>query len=420
MRRLFVLCLLTFATTPLAKGQAPQFFNEVAPIIHRKCTPCHKPGGEAPFPLVSYEDVARRAEFVGYVTRTRYMPPWFAEPGFGEFRNERRLSEEEIATIDAWIRAGLPRGVESSVKTVALMREEHDPVADLQLSMSKPYNIPGDNSEEYVFFNIPTELPEDRYISSIEFIPGNKRLVHHSRVMSDTSNLIRGIDGMSERDPRVREFMKIPLYDQFLYGWVPGNSKFFFPPGTGKKLPANTDFIVNIHYAPSPVKELDQSKINVYLAPEEVTREVKTLTITEHFITNQPFLIPAGQQKTFYARTPPLSSDISLIAVLPHMHLLGKSFTAYAITPDGDIIKLIRINQWNFNWQMTYQFKSLVKIPRHSVIYLEGTYDNTESNPANPNYPPKDVGYGWNTTDEMMNFIIYFLDYQPGDEHWEY
>lgn len=403
-------------------SQTVVFYDDVAPIIERQCTPCHKPGGEAPFSLVSYEDVARRASFIGHVTRTGYMPPWFAEEGFGEFRNERRLTTEEINTIEDWIRAGAPRGKRRKNSRASRHREHGaaEMTPDVELRLAKPFKIPGDNSEQYIFFSLPTELPEDRYISSIEFIPGNKKLVHHSRIMSDTSNLIRGIDGMSETDPRIKEFMRIPLYDQFLYGWVPGNSKFFFPPGTGKKLPANTDFVVNIHYAPSPVEEEDLSRVNVYLAREKVTREVRTLAITEHYITNQPFLIPAGVEKTFYARTPPLPNDISVIAVLPHMHLLGKSFMAYALTPDGDIIKLVRINRWNFNWQMTYQYKKLVKIPRNSVIYLEGAYDNTGDNPANPNRPPVDVKYGWNTVDEMMNFIIYYLDYQPGDEEWEY
>ena len=220
--------------------------------------------------------------------------------------------------------------------------------------------------------------------------------------------------------PDIKEFMKIPLFDQFLYGWVPGNSKFFFPPGTGKKIPRNTDFIVNIHYAPSPIPENDLSRINVYFSKEEVTREVKTITITENFITNQPFRIPAGKVTTFYSKTPPLQSDLSVIAVLPHMHLLGKSFRAYAITPAGDVIPLIKINKWNFNWQNTYQFERLVKIPKSSVIYVEATYDNSSANESNPNDPPKDVAYGWNTTDEMMNFIIYCLDYKEGDEFWDY
>jgi hypothetical protein len=249
-------------------------------------------------------------------------------------------------------------------------------------------------------------------------MPGNKRQVHHSRIMVDTTQLIREIDGLSELDPAIKNFQRIPLADEFLYGWVPGNEGIYFPSGTGKRLPKGSDLILNIHYSPSSKEQTDVSGVNLYFSKAPVTREVKTLTLRESDITNQPFFIPAETKTTFYISYP-VEKDISLISILPHMHFLGESFKALAATPDGEAIPLIKIDDWDFNWQSTYTFKSLLKIPAGSVILVQAAYDNTSGNPGNPNKPAKDVGYGWNTTDEMCNLIIYYVDYKEGDEKIE-
>ena len=142
------------------------------------------------------------------------------------------------------------------------------------------------------------------------------------------------------------------------------------------------------------------------------------MTLRENDISNQPFFIPADSQPTFYISYK-VEKDISLISVMPHMHFLGKSFAALASTPDGETIPLIKIENWDFNWQSTYLYKNLLKIPAGSVILVAATYDNTQTNNANPHNPPKDISYGWNSTDEMCNLIIYYVDYTEGDEKIE-
>jgi hypothetical protein len=237
-------------------------------------------------------------------------------------------------------------------------------------------------------------------------------------LMVDTTNNIRSIDGLSETDPKVYEFQKTALKEEFLYGWVPGNDKITFPKGTGVKLNANADFLLNMHYAPSPVAASDQSEILLYFAKEPVNREVKNFTLRENDISNKPFLIKAGEKKTFYI-SKKMEKSISLISVLPHMHLIGKNFRAFAITPDGEVVNLVKIDNWEFNWQMTYQFKKLLKVPAGSTFIVEASYDNSAQNPENPNIPPIDIGYGWGTKDEMMNLVLYYLDYKEGDENIE-
>lgn len=410
----FIIFFTFFLSLPVSAQNLFTFYQDIQPIIHKNCTPCHQPNQAGPFNLITYQDVASRAHLIVSVTESRFMPPWHADPDFRSFANERRLTDEEINKIKVWVNSGLKEGKKVKIKEESVLKPLPKP--DLVVTMNKPFQIPGNNSEQFIFFNLPTNLPEDTYIKAVEFVAGNKKQVHHSRVMSDTSNQIRAIDGMSESDPRIYEFQKIPLYDQFIYGWVPGNMPIFYPEGMGKKIKKNTDIILNVHYAPSPIATTDQSSIKFYFAKEKVDREVFTLTLNESYISNQPFYLKANSKPTFYMSSGLLPEDISVIAILPHMHRIGKTFRVTAITPSGEIINLIKIDDWDFNWQTTYQYKSMIHLPKESVILAEASYDNTDKNPANPFNPPKDIRYGWNTTDEMMNLIIYYVKYQPGDE----
>ena len=405
---------LFFILITNANAQIPTFYEDIAPIIHQNCVPCHQQGGAAPFSLLTYEDVSKRGTFIAKVTQSRYMPPWKADHEFRSFLNERILSEIEIKKIKEWVESGMKEGKKKKISIAEITKDKPQP--DLVLKMTKPYNLPANNSEDFRFFAIPTNLPQETYIAAVEFVPDNKQRVHHSRIMIDSTNKVRGIDGISETDPAVYKFQNVPLADEFMYGWVPGNLPIFYPAGTGKKLPKNADLILNMHYAPSPLKETDQSVVKFYFAKTKVSREVKTFILKETAISNQPFWLRANTKSTFYMTSGVLDQAMSLISIQPHAHVLGKSFKAFAITPDGDAINLIKIDDWDFNWQTTYQFKSLLHIPKGSIIMVEGIYDNTSNNPENPNRPPKDVGYGWRTIDEMMNLIIYYLDYQEGDE----
>jgi len=178
-----------------------------------------------------------------------------------------------------------------------------------------------------------------------------------------------------------------------------------------------------MHYSPSVLKGVDQSQVRLYLdEAENILREVKTLILRETDISNQPFFIPAGNKPVFYMSSGVIQKDMSLLTIQPHAHLLGKSFRAFAITGDGDMIPLIKIDKWDFNWQTTYEFEKMIHIPAGAVIIMEGQYDNTVDNPVNPNFPPMDTGYGWRTVDEMMNLIFYYSDYMEGDEtlHLQY
>lgn len=403
-RLLILVCCFLFASN--LEAQEITYYGQIEDIVINNCASCHKPGGYGPFPLTSYKEIKNKGSFISHVVKSKYMPPWKADPEFRSFKNERVLTESEIDAIVNWVNSGMPKGKHRGAKpNIPEQLESRNP--DLVLEMSKPYTLSNEGIEDYRFFNIPTNLEEDVYLKSIAYVPGNKRQVHHSRIMADTTNLIRGIDGLSEFDPATKEFQQNPLADEFMYGWVPGNLPLLYPEGTGKKLYANTDLILNIHYAPTSKEQQDLSKIELYFAKEQIDHEIKTLTITEEDISNKPFLLKAGTKPKFYVSYR-IEEEMNLVSILPHMHFLGKSFTALAVTPDNEEIPLIKIDDWDFNWQSTYLFDESVTLPKGSLILIAAEYDNTADNPANPNDPVKDVGLGWNSTDEMMNLIIYY------------
>lgn len=407
---LLLLSLMWFLAQSAIYAQSPTYLADVQPIVTRNCaTPCHHPGGIGPFSLLTYDDVAKRGKFVAQVTRIRYMPPFPADRTFQHYANERGLTDTEIQTIQNWVTGGMKKG--GRRKEEGDKREQSKPPnqPDLVIKMARPYAIAGNSREDFRYFHIPTNLKQDVWVQAIEFVPGNRKLLHHSRLMADTTNTMAAIDGMAEDDPQLAGFQKTRLADEFLYGWVPGNDRVTFPPGAAKRLRAGTDLIVNIHYAPSAKPDSDQSEIRLYFAKTPVLHEVKTLSLTENNISNQPFLLPANTKPTFYMNVGPLPDTIRLLSVLPHAHYRGKTFKAFAITPDGDAVNLIKIDAWDYNWQMTYFFQKPLILPKGAMILAEATYDNTDQNPLNPHRPARTVGYGWTSTDEMMNLVFYYI-----------
>ena len=403
---------------PILGQEKINFETNIKPILTKHCVNCHQNGGIAPFALDNWKDVDARAIMIGAVTASKYMPPWGADTSFQHYKNENYLSKTEIELIQQWIQNEQPRGsVERrKEKLIPQNKVKKKQGTTIQIGFNRAFVIKGENKEEFRFFHLPSKIKENGYIQSIEFAPGNKKQVHHSRIMIDTTQSISGIDGLSEEDSSILKYQTKPLADPFLFGWVPGNDKIIFPKGIGKKIYANSDFIVNVHYVPSPIQVIDSSSIIIQLSNDPIEREAETLTLTENNISNQPFIIYPNKKSTFYMRSPILQDSISLISIMPHMHLLGKSFKSYAITPDGTIVPLVNVPSWDFNWQTTYQFKKFTVLPKGTVIYAEATYDNTNENPLNPYKPARTVGYGWGSKDEMMNLILYYVKYRQGDE----
>jgi mono/diheme cytochrome c family protein len=443
--------LAAFAAVEGAEPDTVTWHRDIRPLLQRHCTDCHRPGGGAPFSLEAYGDAAKRSRTLLHVVAARVMPPWKADPAYRSFANERGLSESEIKLLRRWVRDRAPLGDpasapprEDKAPAQAAPRETKTAKADLVLRMPRPFVIPAGSEPTYICVKIPYEIARDTFVRAAEFLPGNRDLVHHA-----SYQVLEVADGVDTRagpevyrygplgdapDDRQFEYFKLNGRDPsgksvpprlvFHTGWLPGVSAQKFPPGTGFRLPKKGVVLIrSLHYSPSPVKASDRSAVRfTFTRPSDgpVERVVQFAAFKPDTVLGPnppPLMIPADTVVRFTIdNVVPL--DASVLAINPHMHLLGKSFTVFAVTPAGDTIKLVRIPEWDFNWQEFYRFRNPVKIPKGSRLRAEAWFDNTRANPVNPNDPPRPVHFerGMDDRDEMMRLVIQYVPWKEGDE----
>lgn len=401
-------------------NQDVTFSEHIAPIIWKNCVGCHRQGEVAPFTLTSYQDVSKRAAMIALVTQMRYMPPWKPGADFGHFADARGLSQEDIDLIAQWAITGAQQGDPMKTPPLPVFSDGSQlGKPDLVLKMEQSWQVKGDNQDVYRNFVLPTGLLQDKTIAAIEFRPGNPKVVHHALMYLDTTGTGRQLDAEDSEYGYVGFGGPGFTPAKNMLGWVPGMVPRFFPPGLGITMFKNSDLVIQIHYAPSATDEKDLSSVNIFFSKQSVNREIQQAPISPSALINGQFIIPPNTVKKFVGKIAGSSipKDVSLLAVAPHMHLTGKNCKSYAITPKGDTIKLIRIEDWDFHWQGYYMMKNLVKIPNGSDLYYEAEYDNTANNPENPNSPPQELRWGESTYDEM--FLCYYLysNYRAGDEN---
>lgn len=416
------------------------FSGHIASIIHSNCTPCHRPGSAGPFPLITYRDVVRKAKTIKYVTGKRFMPPWPADRNYTHFVGEKGLSDEQISMIAEWVGNGCPVGDSANIPP-----PPHFPVGsqigkpDLVVKMPVHYKVSGNNKDHFLLMKFPYELEKDTFIRTIEFVAGNKKVVHHVNgflIQYDDHKKKNVFEGEYFADTDLMDYpeayakMKLanddgtyPVLTSSAVNYLPGVLPVLYPEGIGGMVVKKKGavFLKDIHYGPSPKEDVDSSWFNIFFAREAPKRPLLELQMGTLGVSKiiPPLVIPPNEVKTFRTQVE-LSKDISIVTINPHMHLLGRSFWAFAVKPDGDTIPLIRIPKWDFRWQYFYTFQKMVKVPRGSVIQVIGVYDNTVNNPANPFNPPQTVGEregSMRATDEMFQFIINYLPYREGDEN---
>ena len=434
------LCFVFFLSG-CEKNSPITFSEHIAPVIHQNCTPCHRPDGPGPFSLITYKDVLKKAKTIKQVVSTRYMPPWPADPYYTHFADERVLSDENISLIVQWIENGTPLGDSTKIPPPPAFPEKSllgKP--DLVLKMKKPLFVKGDNKDKFLLMKFPWDIERDTFIRAIEFVPGKKKLVHHMNGFminyedGKKKNAFEGewwVDTYEYEYPAAYEKMKLahddgtyPALTPSVSNYLPGVLPFIYPEGIGgfsiKK--KGVILLKDIHYGPRAKDDYDDSYFNIFfdsVPPKRRTKEFQLGTLGHVREIVPPLVISPDTVMTFKTKWT-VPADISILTINPHMHLLGKNYLAYALTPAGDTIRLIKIPQWKFNWQYFYTFKKPVKIPLGSTIFVFGTYDNTANNPHNPFSPPRTVGEregSMRTTDEMFQFIITYLPYQDGDEN---
>jgi peroxiredoxin len=380
----------------------PTYTKEVAPILQKNCLECHRRGQVGPFALETYEQARKRAADIATVVEDRVMPPWKASPHVGvKFQDERLLPEKDISTLIAWAESAAPEGNPADLPPPPRFAEEWLlGTPDLVVDMGTDYPVPADGGDIYRCFVIPTRLEKDVYVTAAEYRPGNRRVVHHVLAYVDTSGKARERD-QADPGPGYACFggPGEPLHGDL--GWAPGIQPRVLPDGIGRSLPRGSDLIVQLHYHPSGKPEIDRTKIGLYFARKPIHQ-------TLHWIPafNPGMELPPGESNIEIKATWQVPVDLIGHAVTPHMHLLGRDIRMSLKFPDGREQDLIKIDDWDFNWQYSYFFEKPIDLPKGTEVNVVGHYDNTQSNPRNPNKPPKLVKWGEATTDEMcVGFI---------------
>jgi len=395
-----------------ARAEPVTFTRDIAPIIQDHCASCHRPGQPGPFSLLSFADVRRRARLIASVTASRYMPPWKPDPGHGEFVGERRLSVDQIRSIQEWVTEGAPEGVASSLpppRTWTNGWQLGEP--DLVIAMPVPYTLNASGPDVLRNFVIPIPVSTRRYVRGIEFQPGNPRVVHHATMRIDQT---RASNRLDEADPSPGYEGIIPPDAQYPDGhflaWTPGQLSPLADDGSAWRLEPRSDLVVQLHMVPSGRPESVQVRIGVFLTDVPPTRIPSMIRLSREDID-----IAAGQREYVLEDRYVLPVDVEVRELQPHAHLLARRLEAKAQLPDGTMRSLIRITDWDFRWQDVYRLKEPLRLPAGTTLSLRITYDNSSDNPRNPFTPPRRVRFGESTTDEMGALWLQVLPRSPRD-----
>lgn len=409
--------LLLLGICKLATAQV-NYSEHIAPIIYNHCTKCHRDGEIGPMPLTNYSEVSANGSMIAYVTDIKYMPPWRPDNTYTHFIGENVLTDEEIDLIGSWVSNGMPQGnPDLEPDPPVFPTGSQVGVPDLIITMDEPYQHQGNNVDQYQIFVLPTSLTEDKDVSAIEVRADNKSICHHAILGLDTTGTAQGLDA-DDTEYGYTEFggFGFDPVDPFFSAWVPGATPLVYPPTLGKKLYAGSDLLLQMHYGPSATPQTDQTSVNIFYADDPIQRYIITYPVSLQDL-DVPFLIPPNEVKSFHG-TVAVPFGVSLIGIAPHAHLLGKSYEVYAVSANQqDTINLIKIPEWNFNWQGLYAYPNPKHIPAGYTVHCIGTFDNTTNNPLNPNDPPQYVWWGESTSDEMYLCYLQFVFYQNGDEN---
>ncbi len=416
-------CQRPVRTSTSAAPAAPgvTFSETIAPIVYNNCVSCHRPGEAAPFPLMSYEDVAKRGELIARVTRSRYMPPWKAVHGFGEFKDERRLTDAQIASIGEWVRAGMPKGDPAKLPELPTFTDGWQlGTPDLILKMPAAYMVPASGPDIYRNFVIPTGLTEDKWVRAVEFRPAARRVVHHALFSYVRGGAVKNLDGRSGQ-PGFGGAMPVVFVPGFqpagdLGVWAVGTTPRFFPDGVARLLAKGSDLIVQVHFHPSGKPETEQSTIGLYFADGPPERRLMTPGIPGFFGALAGIDIPPGERAYTVKGTYTVPRDMYALSIAAHAHYLGKEFKVIATLPDASTRPLLWIQDWDFNWQDRYDYKEPVLLPRGTRIEATITYDNSAENPRNPCNPPVRVRWGVQSFDEMASVNFMMMAVNKDDE----
>ncbi len=391
------------------QGQTQEvtYNGQVAAVLNKNCVSCHRAGGAGPFSLEGYDNSKTWAKMVAVATTKKRMPPWKAGPADVQYADDRHLSDQDIATLTAWADAGVPRGKGTAPKPPVLKTGWQLGKPDAVWEMPYEQTLGEQGKDEYWNYVITPDITEPTWISALDVEPGNKRVVHHVIAFLDKQGRGRQI-AKSEAGDGKSGYLSSGggvgfAPDGALGGWAPGATVKHLPSDSGFLIEPGTDIILQIHYNKSGKVEKDRTKVGVYYQKGKPTKDVKIAWIANPFIRILP-----GEKDQVFKQQFRLPVAIDVYAVMPHMHYLGRAMTAWADLPDGKSIKVIDIQDWDFNWQLVYSLEKPLRLPAGTTLRVEAKYDNSSENPFQPFDPPRLVTWGEETKDEMMLLVALY------------
>jgi hypothetical protein len=423
-----------------APASAPTFTKDVAPILFKNCTSCHRPGEIGPMAFLTYEGTRPWARSIREKVVSREMPPWAADPAHSmKMRNDRSLSQKDVDTIVAWVAAGAPRGDDAHMPpppTFATGWQLGEP--DYVFEQPVEWTVKPEGQEAYLYFYQKIPFTEDKFASAIEIRPSNFAVVHHSGAY-----VIDIPDGYSVKDGYLydKDGKQVPPTEPMgkrardgeenlagadkLISYVPGRGFEQHPDGFAKRIPAGKYIRWVMHYNPIGQPEKDRSRVGLWFAKGPVKHEVLNLQAGDpvpgsggrglYFAMGKEVLYESDDTTGRRGKTPPIppyegnfrmmgitpvNEPITLYALTPHMHLRGKSMKWWVTYPDGREEMILDVPNYDFNWQIQYELEKPLKVPAGSKITNIAIYDNSTKNPWNP-APEKDVYWSEQSWDEM-------------------
>ena len=419
-------CPISRDRTAKATGKVT-YYKDVAPILQESCQVCHRPKEVGPFSLETYKQAVNWASDIKDYTQSRKMPPWKPTEG-PAFHNERKLTDQQIATLAAWVEDGTPEGDPKDApkpKQFASADGWMLGKPDLVLTMKEDFTLDAAGADVFRVMVFPTGLTEDKFVTAVEVKPGNPRIVHHSLNFFDRTGEPRKLEakekdrvkGPDEKDfgpgytSRMSGGIRNAKAGDFggLGGWAPGAVPHQLPEGTGWMLPKGADVLIQLHYHRDGKVEKDRTSIGLYFAKKPTKQTFESIIIPGLFLA-----VPAGDANFKVAGKIVVEDDCTLYSVMHHMHRLGKSAKITVEPPDGKPFTLLAIQDWDYNWQETYWLKEPLAVKKGTKLSVQAIYDNSDKNPNNPFDPPRLVRFGEQTDNEMCFVFLGATKETPG------
>ena len=469
MRKSFVVAFAMLASAVVWSGAtvtaeqaapaaaAPTFNKDIAPILYANCTSCHRPGEIAPMSLMTYKDARPWAKAIASKVADGTMPPWHADPRYGTFVGERRLSDDQKSTLAKWVASGAPEGNAADLPAPPSYNDGWNITPDVVLSMQEDYPIPAAGEVPYQYMVVPANFTEDRYISDWEIRPGDRRAVHHillyllapkevveaqmKRQQQAMLNRMFGPppaaaanaaprpappfefaccvqipDGQSGGRPLPKDQQKDPGPNyrarpvgmaQGMGGFSPGGSIRHFPEGMGMRIPAGYSMVFQMHYTTYGKATTDRSKIGL-----KFTRTPPKTMLNTMALINASLSIPPGEANYTIDNSMTFNRETVIYSLVPHTHVRGTGWHYEVTYPDGRKEVVLSVPKYDFNWQHEYVFTQPLRLPAGSKLYAKAWYDNSSRNKSNPD-PTKTVTWGDQTWEEMMYTSITFYTPPP-------